>query len=44
MISRWWHERVLGHLILMSRVSVPMFDPGAKGYLWDCTCGKRWAE
>lgn len=39
---RWWHL-LLGHRITGTRVSVPLFDPDAKGLLYRCDCGKVWA-
>ena len=41
---RLWHKYALKHHIETSRVSVPMFDPGAKGLLHKCECGKVWAQ
>lgn len=40
----WWHEYVLKHKMFKRRVSVPIFDPSAKGILVDCQCGKSWAK
>lgn len=39
----WWHHRVLGHAVVVRRVSVPLWDPSARGLLFDCICGKDWA-
>jgi hypothetical protein len=40
---RWWHRR-RGHAQTVRRVSVPGFDPFARGELIDCSCGKGWAR
>lgn len=32
------------HSINVSKVSVPAFDPSAKGYYYKCSCGKSWAK
>lgn len=40
----WWHMRVLGHDQTVRRVSVPAFDPSARGLLIDCSCGVGWAK
>lgn len=40
----WWHIWVLGHDQTIKRVSVPAWDPSAKGLLVDCSCGKGWAR
>lgn len=42
-VVRWLHRKK-GHVILKRRVSVPMFDIGAKGILWKCDCGRTWAQ
>lgn len=40
---RIMHRRLLGHEQTSRRVSVPMFDPSARGILVKCSCGKMWA-
>ena len=40
---RWWHARVLGHAQTERRVTVPVFDPWARGILVRCKCGRTWA-
>lgn len=40
---RWWHRKQ-GHTITVKRVSVPAFDPGARGELHVCSCGETWAK
>ncbi len=44
-LSVMWHiYRNPGHHSLPRRVSVPMFDPGARGILIKCSgCDKVWA-
>ena len=32
-----------GHFAEISRVTVPLFDPSARGLLIRCDCGKVWA-
>lgn len=42
---RWYHIYRLGHSIRVNRhISVPMFDPSAKGWLFTCECGEVWAK
>lgn len=38
-----FHQRILQHDQTESHVSVPLFDPTARGILIRCSCGKRWA-
>jgi hypothetical protein len=41
---RWWHVRVLKHRMRVTRmISVPSWDPRARGELWTCSCKKTWA-
>lgn len=40
----WWHHKVLGHAVLVRRVTVPVWDPSARGVLYDCICGHEWAR
>ena len=40
---KWWHW-VRKHQMTVSRVTVPMWDPSARGLLWKCECGKTWAK
>lgn len=42
-LGTFWHSKVLGHTLDARRVSMPMFDMRARGFLVDCDCGKRWA-
>jgi len=42
-VSMWRHHRQ-GHEITSTRVSVPLFDPSAKGVLWKCSCGETWSQ
>lgn len=42
-MGRWLHREVLGHSQDVHKVSVPMFDPGARGLMIYCSCGKMWA-
>lgn len=44
MITLFWHLWHMGHAIDVRRVSVPMFDPGAKGWLYKCSCGMTYAR
>jgi hypothetical protein len=40
-----WHERVLQHYVTVNKqISVPMWDPGARGELWTCSCTRMWAR
>ncbi|QDH91797.1 hypothetical protein SEA_PHRAPPUCCINO_122 [Mycobacterium phage Phrappuccino] len=41
---RWWHRAVLGHTQEHRRVTVPLFDPFAKGELIVCSCHRSWAR
>lgn len=35
-----WHVYWLGHSVRVNRhITVPSFDPSAKGWLWECECG-----
>jgi hypothetical protein len=43
-LQRWWHTRVKNHGMVSRKVSVPMWDPSAKGWLHRCSCGEVWAE
>lgn len=44
-LSIWWHrKRNPGHHSLLRRVSVPSWDPSARGYLIRCSgCERTWA-
>lgn len=44
-LSVWWHRKHNeGHHSLLRRVSVPLWDPSARGYLIRCTgCERTWA-
>jgi len=42
-ISSVLHKKFRNHVQTYIRVSVPMFDPSAKGILIKCECGKTWA-
>jgi hypothetical protein len=40
-----FHERVLRHRVRLNRmISVPTWDPHARGELWTCSCKKSWAR
>jgi hypothetical protein len=43
MIGTWWHRRILKHTQNWRRVTVPLYDMRAKGYMVYCDCGKSWA-
>jgi hypothetical protein len=43
MIIRWLHRRY-GHTQTVTRVSVPGWDPFARGELIRCSCGEVWAR
>jgi len=41
----WWHEVVLRHTLRRNRmITVPSWDPHARGLLVHCSCGKTWAK
>jgi hypothetical protein len=41
---RWYHLYRLGHSMRVNRnITVPLFDSGAKGWLFKCECGRTWA-
>ena len=42
-INIWWHSHYYKHSQRWNRVTVPMFDMSAKGYMVHCDCGKDWA-
>lgn len=42
-IQAWWH-RYQDHTQRTTTVSAPMWDPGARGILVHCSCGKKWAR
>jgi hypothetical protein len=39
-----WAHRLQSHTIKAYRVTVPMFDLSAKGWLYRCSCGEVWAK
>jgi hypothetical protein len=40
-----WHVYRHGHNVRVNRhISVPLFDQSAKGWLWECECGKTAAR
>jgi hypothetical protein len=40
MIKLLWHVWRKGHSVRVNRhISVPSWDPSAKGWLWVCECG-----
>lgn len=43
-MTAWWHRTVRRHSQRISRVSVPLFDPSARGLLIRCSCGEVWAR
>lgn len=44
-IQVWWHVWHLGHSVRVNRtISVPAFDPGSMGWLYECECGESWAR
>lgn len=44
MIWRLYHRYWLGHTVDVARVSVPLWDAGARGLLYKCSCGSRYAQ
>lgn len=44
-LSVWWHRKTNpGHHSRLRRVTVPMFDPSARGILIRCSgCDRMWA-
>lgn len=45
MIRMIWHLVVRGHSIRVNlSISVPSFDPSARGWLYTCECGEGWAR
>lgn len=42
-IAAWWHRVIIGHEQYAVRVSVPLFDPSAKGVYIRCSCRKDWS-
>lgn len=45
MIRLLWHVWRRGHSVRVNRtISVPIWDPTAKGWLWTCECGLKVAK
>ena len=42
-LSVLWHCWTTEHYTTESKVSVPSWDPSAKGVLIKCECGRTWA-
>jgi hypothetical protein len=39
----WWHARKGHHVAVNATLSVPDWDPYARGLLVSCDCGRTWA-
>ena len=44
-VTFMWHVWRLGHSVRVNLgISVPAFDPSARGWLYVCECGRTWAR